>query len=78
VTGVGCPSVTGVPFNKWSPDRDRSEVIMASRWEEKDALRECMKSGDHRKSPDRINPLSRRAVTPERLAILHTYEVTVQ
>ena len=53
----------------------RGEVIMVSRWQDRAAFREFMKSSDHRTSHDRIDPLLRRAVTLERLENLHTYEV---
>jgi heme-degrading monooxygenase HmoA len=67
-----------IDLQVWRSDRDPSEVIMVSRCEDKDTFREYMKSSDHRKSHDRIDPLLRRAVTLERLENLHTYEVVVQ
>jgi heme-degrading monooxygenase HmoA len=64
-----------IDLQVWRSDRDRGEVIMVSRWQDRAAFREFMKSSDHRTSHDRIDPLLRRAVTLERLENLHTYEV---
>ncbi|MET0966280.1 MAG: antibiotic biosynthesis monooxygenase [Nakamurella sp.] len=67
-----------VDLQVWRSDRDHTEVIMVSRWRDKDAFREYMKSRDHRVSHGRMDPLLRRAVTLERLENLHTYEVVAE
>jgi len=67
-----------IDLQVWRSDRDRSEVIMVSRWKDKDAFREYMKSSDHRESHDRMETMLRRAVKLERLENLHTYEVMAQ
>ena len=67
-----------VDLQVWRSDRDPAEVIMVSRWRDKDAFREYMKSNDHRVSHDRMDPLFRRAVKLERLESMHTYEVVAE
>ena len=67
-----------VDLQVWRSDRDPAEVLMVSRWRDKDAFREYMKSSDHRVSHERMDPLLRRAVTLERLESLHTYEVVAE
>jgi len=67
-----------VDLQVWRSDRDPAEVLMVSRWRDKDAFRDYMKSGDHRVSHDRIDPLLRRAVKLQRLDNMHTYEVVAE
>ena len=67
-----------VDLQVWRSDRDPAEVLMISRWRDKDAFRDYMKSNDHRISHDRIDPLLRSAVRLERLDNMHTYEVVAQ
>ena len=67
-----------VDLQVWRSDRDLAGVLMVSRWRDKDALREYMRSSDHRVSHDRMDPLLRRAVRLERLESMHTYEVVAQ
>ena len=67
-----------VDLQVWRSDRDPSEVIMVSRWCDKDAFREYMRSSDHRVSHDRMDPLLRKAVKLERLENMHTYEVVAE
>jgi heme-degrading monooxygenase HmoA len=67
-----------VDLQVWRSDRDPSEVIMVSRWRDKDAFREYMRSDDHRVSHERIDPLLRHAIKLERLEHLHTYEVVAE
>jgi heme oxygenase (mycobilin-producing) len=67
-----------VDLQVWRSDRDPTELIMVSRWRDKDAFREYMKSDDHRVSHDRIDPTLRHAVKLERLEHMHTYEVVAE
>jgi len=67
-----------VDLQVWRSDRDQAEVLMVSRWRDRDAFREYMKSSDHRVSHDRMEPLLRRAVKLERLDSMHTYEVVAE
>ena len=59
----------------WRSDRDPGEVLMVSRWRDRDAFKAYMKSAEHRVSHDRIDPALKEAIGLERLEHLHTYEV---
>jgi heme oxygenase (mycobilin-producing) len=67
-----------VDLQVWRSDRDPAEVLMVSRWRDKDDFREYMRSSDHQVSHDRMDPMLRRAVKLERLESLHTYEVVAE
>lgn len=64
-----------VDLQVWRSDRDPTEVLMVSRWRDKDAFRRYMKSNDHRASHDRIDPSLKHAVRLERLESMHNYDV---
>ena len=59
----------------WRSDRDRSEVLMVSRWRERADFKAYMRSADHQRSHDRIPANLSDAIDLERLEHLHTYEV---
>ena len=59
----------------WQSDRDPGEVIMVSRWRDRDCFKEYMRSDAHKRSHDRIDPAVQQAIELERLEHLHTYEV---
>jgi heme-degrading monooxygenase HmoA len=64
-----------VDLQVWRSDRDPGEVLMVSRWSDREAFKAYMKSEDHRVShaPD---PTSlKEAIRLERLEHLHTYEI---
>jgi heme-degrading monooxygenase HmoA len=67
-----------IDLQVWRSDRDPAEVLMVSRWRDKDAFREYLRSNDHRVSHDRVDPGLRHAVKLERLDSMHTYEVVAQ
>jgi heme-degrading monooxygenase HmoA len=67
-----------VDLQVWRSDRDAGEVLMVSRWTDRDAFKAYMKSSDHRASHDRIDPDLQRAIHLERLEQLHTYEVVAE
>jgi heme oxygenase (mycobilin-producing) len=67
-----------VDLQVWRSDRDHGEVLMVSRWTDRDAFKAYMKSADHRESHDRVGPDLRRAIRLERLEHLHTYEVVAE
>ncbi len=67
-----------VDLQVWRSDRDPGEVLMVSRWSDRDAFTTYMKSHDHRLSHDRIRPSLKRAIALERLEHLHTYEVVAE
>jgi heme-degrading monooxygenase HmoA len=64
-----------VDLQVWRSDRDPGEVLMVSRWRDRDAFKAYMRSGAHRTSHDRIDPALKAAIALERLEHLHTYEV---
>ena len=67
-----------IDLQVWRSDRDPGEILMVSRWRDKIAFREYMKSTDHRISHDRMDPILRRAVKLERLESMQTFEVVAQ
>ena len=62
----------------WRSDRDRTEVLMVSRWRDRDTFKAYMKSADHRVSHGRMTPSLKAAITLEKLEHMHTYEVVAQ
>ena len=67
-----------VDLQVWQSDRDPGELIMVSRWRDRDAFKAYMRSADHRTSHDRIAPELQEAIKLERLEHLHTYEVVAE
>jgi heme-degrading monooxygenase HmoA len=67
-----------VDLQVWQSDRDRAEIVMVSRWRDRDAFTAYMKSESHRVSHDRIDPELERAIKLERLEHMHTYEVVAE
>jgi heme oxygenase (mycobilin-producing) len=67
-----------VDLQVWQSDRDPGELIMVSRWRDRDAFKAYMRSADHRTSHDRIDPGLQEAIKLERLEHLHTYEVVAE
>ena len=67
-----------VDLQVWQSDRDDGELIMVSRWRDRDAFTSYMRSADHRVSHGRIDPELQAAIKLERLEHLHTYEVVAE
>jgi heme-degrading monooxygenase HmoA len=67
-----------VDLQVWQADKDPGEIIMVSRWRDRDAFKAYMKSERHRISHDRIDPDLDRLIRLERLEHLHTYEVVAE
>lgn len=67
-----------VDLQVWRSDRDPGEVVMVSRWRDRDDFRAYMKSDDHRASHERIDPALQDSMKLERLEQMHTYEVVVE
>ena len=67
-----------VDLQVWQSDRDDGELIMVSRWRDRDAFKAYMRSDAHRVSHDRIDPELQAAIKLERLEHLHTYEVVAE
>src|SRR5215208_3638942 len=64
-----------VDLQVWRSDRDRGEVVMVSRWRDRDAFTAYMRSDAHRISHDRIPADLEAAIRLERLEHLHTFDV---
>ncbi len=67
-----------VDLQVWRSDRDPGEVLMVSRWHDREAFTAYMRSSDHRTSHDRIGASLKDAITLERLEQLQTYEVVAE
>lgn len=67
-----------VDLQVWRSDRDPAEILMVSRWRDRDAFKGYMRSGDHRTSHDRIDNSLKDAIGLERLEQFHTYEVVAE
>jgi heme-degrading monooxygenase HmoA len=67
-----------VDLQVWQSDRDPGELVMVSRWRDRDAFKAYMKSEQHRISHDRIDPDLDSAIRLERLEHMHTYEVVAE
>ncbi len=67
-----------VDLQVWRSDSDQGEVIMVSRWRDRDAFRAYMRSADHRTSHARMDPSLKQAIDLERLEQLHTYDVVAE
>lgn len=67
-----------VDLQVWRSDRDPSEVLMVSRWRDRQAFKAYMRSAEHKVSHGRIDPSLKDAIGLERLEHLHTYEVVAE
>ena len=62
----------------WRSDKDPAEVLMVSRWRDRDAFKAYMQSHDHRVSHGRIDAGLKEAIKLERLEHLHTFDVVAR
>jgi heme-degrading monooxygenase HmoA len=62
----------------WRPDKDVAEILMVSRWRDREAFKSYTRSADHKVSHRRIPPELKAAIRLERLEHLHTCEVVAQ
>jgi heme oxygenase (mycobilin-producing) len=67
-----------VDLQVWQSDRDDGELVMVSRWRDRDAFKAYMRSADHQVSHGRIDPELKQVIKLERLEHLHTYEVVAE
>ena len=67
-----------IDLEVWQSDRDRTELVMVSRWRDRDAFRAYMRSDDHRASHARIAPDLDAEIDLERLEHLRTYQVVAR
>ena len=67
-----------VDLQVWRSDRDAGEILMVSRWRDREAFKEYMRSAEHRTSHERIDPRLESLIKLEALEHLHTYEVVAE
>jgi heme-degrading monooxygenase HmoA len=67
-----------VDLQVWQSDRDQGEILMVSRWRDRESFKAYMKSDEHRLSHDRIDPALKADIALLRLDHLHTYEVVAE
>jgi heme oxygenase (mycobilin-producing) len=67
-----------VDLQVWQSDRDAGEIVMVSRWRDREAFKAYMKSKRHRISHERIDRDLGDAIHLERLEHMHTYEVVAE
>ena len=67
-----------VDLQVWQSDRDEGELVMVSRWRDRDCFKEYMRSEAHKRSHERIDSDLDAAISLERLEHLHTYEVVAR
>ena len=67
-----------VDLEVWQSDRDAGEIVMVSRWRDRDAFKAYMKSDAHAESHRRIPPALARETELERLEHLHTYDAVAR
>jgi heme-degrading monooxygenase HmoA len=67
-----------VDLQVWQSDRNPAELVMVSRWRDRDAFKAYMKSDDHRVSHERVAADLQAAIRLESLEHMHTYEVVAE
>lgn len=67
-----------IDLQVWQSDRDAGEILMVSRWRDRDTFKAYMKSDAHRASHGRIDASLKADITLKRLDHLHTYEVVAE
>ncbi len=67
-----------VDLQVWQADHDPGEIVMVSRWLDRDSFKSYMKSAVHRASHDRIAHDLKQDIVLRRLEHLHSYEVVAE
>jgi heme-degrading monooxygenase HmoA len=67
-----------IDLQVWQSDKDPGEILMVSRWSDKDAFRAYMRSEAHKVSHNRIEPDLKADIKLQRLEQMHTYEVVAE
>lgn len=67
-----------VDLQVWQSDRDAGEILMVSRWRDREAFKAYMKSAEHKTSHDRIQPDLKADISLRALEHMHTYEVVAE
>ena len=60
-----------VDLQVWQSDRDPGELVMVSRWTDRECFKRYMTSREHQVSHDRIDPDLDAAIKLERLEHMH-------
>jgi heme-degrading monooxygenase HmoA len=67
-----------VDLQVWQADHDPGEILMVSRWRDRDCFKAYMKSAAHRASHDRIAADLKQDIVLRRLEHLHSYDVVAE
>ena len=67
-----------VDLQVWRSDRDAGEILMVSRWQDREAFKSYMSSTEHRISHERIDPQLQALIKLEALEHMHTYDVVAE
>jgi len=67
-----------IDLQVWQSDRDAGDIMMVSRWRDRDAFKTYMRSAAHQVSHERIDPDLKQDIALKRLDHLHTYEVVAE
>lgn len=67
-----------IDLQVWQSDRDPGDIMMVSRWRDREAFKTYMKSAAHQVSHERIDPDLKDDISLKRLDHLHTYEVVAE
>jgi heme oxygenase (mycobilin-producing) len=67
-----------IDLQVWQSDRDSGELIMVSRWQNREAFKTYMRGADHKASHGRIPDDLQAAIKLEALEHLYTYEVVAE
>ena len=67
-----------VDLEVWQNDRDPTELVMVSRWTDRDCFKAYMKSEAHRISHSRIAPELDAEIKLQALEHLHTFNVVAE
>lgn len=75
----GVDNHTGfIDLQVWQSDRDAGEILMVSRWRDRECFTAYMKSADHQESHERIPGALKDAIKLEALEHMSTYEVVAE
>ncbi len=67
-----------IDLQVWQSDKDPGEILMVSRWSDKQAFTSYMRSEEHKVSHQRITPDLKADIKLRRLEQMHTYEVVAE
>src|SRR5215217_7042602 len=60
-----------VDLQVWQSERDPGELVMVSRWSDRECFKQYMRSREHQVSHDRIDPALDAEIKLERLEHMH-------